>query len=682
MIESMPQEKSRRAQIISLGVICGAVLLFYAWASAISVGEWGRPAADYDYNLLVQGFCAGHLTLAKTAPPQLAQLRDPYDPDANLVYRMAPYGLHDMSYYRGKLYLYFGVTPALLLFLPWLAITGHYLLHKYAVALFCSAGFLTSVGLVRAMGRRYFPEVGWGVMVAGALALGLATGVPIMLQRADVCEVPISCAYALQMLTLAALWGAFHNPARACRWLALGSLAYGLAVGARPSVLFGAAVLLFPVLAAWSGSTPESGGRRGVIRLLAAAALPLLLCGLGLALYNFLRFHNPLEFGEHFQLASDRQDTARHFSLGYLWFDIRVYFLEPVRWSSHFPFVRQITSPPLPSGHAVIEDPFGILPGIPVVLLALASPLAVRGRLHESRAVLGMWVAAVALLFVNTAFIMDIFYGSCSRYEVEFLPMLVLLAVIGIFSIDRALADRPAPRLGARFGWGALLIFSVGFNLLASAEHYVVERYNLGNWLMQLNRVPEAIDVFRGVVRLRPDYAEAYDNLGSALLQTGRTEEARENFESALTYNPDSPEARNNLANALVRLGRPQEAVEQYERALRLKPDSAATHYNLAYLLLQLGRSADAKSHYEEAIRLNPAYAPQAAMDLANASAQAGRYPEALAGYLEVLQMDPDNAEAHYNLAIVLVRLGRNAEAVAHIREALRLKPELGRAKP
>jgi tetratricopeptide (TPR) repeat protein len=681
MIPRLFPEKSRRAAALSLGLVAAAVLLFYGWTTAISVGEWGKDGSAYNYNLLVRGFRSGHLTLAKAVPPQLARLKDPFDPDANLVYRLAPYGLHDMSYFEGKLYLYFGVTPVFLLFWPWFALTGHYLVHKYAVAIFCSAGFLATAGLVRALGRRYFPEVGWGARAACVLALGLATGVPILLQRADVCEVPISCAYALQMLTLVALWQALHRPARAGRWLALGSLAYGLAVGSRPSVLFGAVVLLFPVVAALRRTPPEPGvppgGPGRALRLLLAAALPLLACGLALALYNYLRFHNPLEFGEHYQLAGDRQDTVQHFSLRYLWFDFRVYFLAPVHLSRAFPFVRDITSPPLPAGHHVIEDPFGVLPGIPFVLLALAAPLALRGRVAAERLVLGSWVAAVALLFGNTALVMDLFYGSCSRYEIEFLPLLVLLAVIGVYGLDRALAGRPGWRRAARGGWGALLVWSIAFNLLGAAEHYVVEHYNLANWFMDLNRVPEAIEEFRHVVSLRPDYAEAYDNLGSALLQTGHTEEARASFESALRYHPDSAEAHNNLGNALIRLGHPDEAIAQYRQALRIKPNSAALHYNLASLLLDLQRGTEAEPEYREAVRLNPAYTPQMYLDLGNALVKARRFSEALVAYREVVRLSPANAEAHYNLGGVLRMLGQPVEAQEQYQEALRLNPAL-----
>ncbi len=86
-----------------------------------------------------------------------------------------------------------GGTPALILFWPFAALTGKYLLHRQAVAIFCAIGFLTSAGLLRALWRRYFSGVSVGVVAACTLALGLGTGVPVLLSQSDVYEVAISC---------------------------------------------------------------------------------------------------------------------------------------------------------------------------------------------------------------------------------------------------------------------------------------------------------------------------------------------------------------------------------------------------------------------------------------------------------------------------------------------------------
>jgi hypothetical protein len=257
-------------------------------------------------------------------------------------------------------------------------------------------------------------------------------------------EVSISCGYALTMLALAAIWKALHEPGRRHRWLAAASLAYGLAVGARPSLLFGAVILLVPVAQAWRE-------RRTVLAALMAATVPIALIGLGLMFYNVLRFDSPFEFGWRYQLAGTRQDTAQRFHLRYLWYNFRLYFLEPARWSGRFPFVHDITVPPLPACHDEgVEHAFGVLTNIPLVWLALAVPLAWRGRSAEARSVLCGFLAAVAALFGSAALTLGLLVCAVGRYEMEFLPALVLLAVIGILSVERTLAPSSGSGLADR----------------------------------------------------------------------------------------------------------------------------------------------------------------------------------------------------------------------------------------
>ena len=341
----------------------------------------------------------------------------------------------------------------LILFWPFVALTGHYLFNRLAVTIFCAVGVTVSLGLLRALWRRYYSEASIWVVATCALALGLATGVPALLPQSDIYQVAISGGYMLTMLALAGIWKALHEPERRCRWLAAASVAYGLAVGARPSLLFGAVILLVPVVQAWRE-------RRKIWALLTAATGPIILIGLGLMLYNALRFDNPFEFGVRYQLAGQRQVTRQFLSLRYLWFNFRVFFLEPAHWSGRFPFVHDITVPPLPAGYDTQpKQPFGVLANIPLTWLALAAPLAWRGRSGQERGALRWFVTAVALLFGICAVTLGLFWSASFRYEVDFLPALVLLAVVGILGFERALTtpglwrgDQPVPAASGALG--------------------------------------------------------------------------------------------------------------------------------------------------------------------------------------------------------------------------------------
>jgi tetratricopeptide (TPR) repeat protein len=646
-----------------LGAVCSLVIGIYAWSAHSGIFELlGSGAKDSYYNLLVRGFREGRLNLKREAPPSLAQPGAP----ANLVWwDGVSAGLADLSYYKGKLYLYFGVTPALLLFWPYAALTGHYLLQKDAVVIFLSVGFLTGMGLVCAAWWRYFRKTGFWVVVAGALALGLANCAPAILGRCDVYEVAISGGYALTMLALAGVWGALQNPRRRLCWLAAASLAYGLALGARPSLLFGAVILLVPVAQAWREKRP-------LRPLLLAGGGPILAVGLGLMVYNALRFDNPLEFGQNYQLPLH---THQLFSPRYVWFNFRLGFLEWARWNWRPPFVHDIAPPPQPPGYWQVEHPFGVLTNIPLVWLALAAPLAWRSRSAEARSLLRWLLGAAALLFGVCALTLCFHDSMCLRYELEYASPLMLLAVIGILAVERAMAGQPAWRRAARCGWGLLLAFSVVFNLLASFDLQEEVHFGLGNVLLQRGNVDEAITQYQKALQIEPDYAEAHDNLGTLFVRMGRVEEGIAQFQKALRIQPDYAGAHDNLGAALLQTGKVDEAIAQFQKALQTMPESAGAYCNLGAALLQKGKVEEAISQFQMALQIDPDHA-EAHNNLGNALARLGKADEAIAHLQKALQFQPDYAEAHDNLGSALLQKGREDQAITEYQMALQIKPD------
>lgn len=672
----------RWIQNIIFSITCALIIGIYAWSAEPGYLDLESPnAGDSYYNLLVQGFRHGQLSVYRDAPPGFASLADPYDPVANKSYVWdSHYLCHDMSYYKGKLYLYFGVTPALILFWPYAALTGHYLPQEDAVVIFFILGFLISVGLLYVIWRRYFPDMSVLIVAGGVIVMGLTTGILELLASCDVYETAESCGFAFTMLALAGVWKALHESDRKTPWLALASFAYGLAVGSRPSLLFGAIMLLAPAARAWF-KTNDLDSRRRAVSLLVPTVVPITLIGIGLMLYNTLRFDNPFEFGWHYALAGDIEDTtARQLSPAYLWFNFRFYFLEPMRWTNHFPFLLAFRLSPIPAGYAGVATPYsGILTDYPITWLALAAPLALRRVAGTNVSPLRWFVAAVLVLFLACALTICLFLIGSSRYEFDFLPNLMLLAVIGIFGLERALERSIARRWVARGIWCLLLAYSLFFNGMASVKSRAEQNNLTGNLFLNQGLKEKAIDYFKKAIALDPQSATFHFALGNALFLSGRLDEAVSQYQKTLEIDPDFAEADNNVAYVLLQSGRVNDAIKYFQDALKIQPSYQA-YYNLGYAYGKNHMAAPAVACYRHAIQLQPQFLP-AQTSLAwllatwpDASIRNGNEAVALAGKANEL-VKGTNPKILRTLAAADAEAGRYPEAAATAKQALALAP-------
>lgn len=202
------------------------------------------------------------------------------------------------------------------------------------------------------------------------------------------------------------------------------------------------------------------------------------------------------------------------------------------------------------------------------------------------------------------------------------------------------------------------------------------------NWavsLAALGRAAEAEAHYRAAMELKPDSAGPRNGLGLLALAAGDVERAAAWFEEALRHEADFAEAWGNLGYARLLQGRRDEAREFCERAAALDPSLKEPHNNLGLLAAGRKEFAQAAEHYLRALRLDPDF-NAARVNLGNALAAQGDGEGAVAQYAEALRQKP-TAEAHFNLGLVLERLGAASPARHHFREALKLDPGFAPAR-
>ena len=122
----------------------------------------------------------------------------------------------------------------------------------------------------------------------------------------------------------------------------------------------------------------------------------------------------------------------------------------------------------------------------------------------------------------------------------------------------------------------------------------------------KLNKLDVLEKDLRKLIKLKPDYAHAYNALGYTLAdRTNRIAEAIELLQKALQLAPDDPFVLDSMGWAQFKAGRSKEAAEYLKRAYAARPDpEIAAH--LGEVLWKQGKRDEAKKLWEGALKEHP----------------------------------------------------------------------------
>lgn len=188
--------------------------------------------------------------------------------------------------------------------------------------------------------------------------------------------------------------------------------------------------------------------------------------------------------------------------------------------------------------------------------------------------------------------------------------------------------------------------------------------------------------LWRSAVDVLPNNEKAHRNLAAELARRNVTSAAHHYLE-AIRINPEWPEPRFNLATMMMRPGGNFTAAEtQYREVLRIDPLHADALNNLGALYLKQKRFADASDMFAEALLID-ADNIHAGYNLGHTLLRMGQLEAAVSVLRKVAlrPMEPaqtaasgivDRVRVHWTASIALSRLGRHAEARAHLLWAIR----------
>ena len=448
-----------RPALLTTGFVLLAITVWLGSASDDLRHSYSFSGQKGDfYSLLAHGLEKGHLYMDKEVDPRV------FDKDPKV--RFGAERLLDTSIYHGRYYLYFGVVPAALLYLPYHLLTGSDLSQNVPVVLFVALGLLVYWGIFEGARRRYFPGMKSVHHAVSLILLAFGSGTPLLVSISSVYEIPIAAGYLFHALMWLGIFNAWHSNERGARWLGLASLAGGLAVGCRPNYL-----IALPAVAV--AAAVLARGRRSPLGLSAWAVLPAAGVGLLLAAYNFLRFGSPLEFGLHYQLDQMMTPQFSVFSPSFFWSNLNWYFLRPPVFGFYFPYVFPMNASLRPERYYGYESIHGQLAVTILCFLTLAW-IWLRWRRvaldPRARDFLVLLAATFAALFLEMGF-----YGNrAERYIVDFqAPLILLVAIAAGIAAERDAPSRPPQRLKVAFV--AISLAASLSNVLASIQ--LIDRF-------------------------------------------------------------------------------------------------------------------------------------------------------------------------------------------------------------
>ena len=466
------------------------IAIFYYWTTFSSVGrnirEEYKPFDHFlpkgiendFYNSLTHSLLKGQLFLDIKVPAELASLTNPYDPkQRKILNHIRNDGtidegyLYDASLYKGKYYLYFGITPVILIFAPFHLITGIDLPVPTALLTFILLALVIQISLLRTVLRDHFHKLGNSVFVSCVLICAFCNPIALLLRRPTIYELAIGCALFLNTCLVYIIYKIINRTYFSYTLIVILGIIYSLLIGSRPNFIFiSPAILLFFYFTLKIKYQDNINLRKTILLF----SIPVFFIGALIAIYNYLRFDSFTEFGVHYQLAGIYDQTkVSLLSVKNIVYNLYAYLITIPTFNIHYPYINFSGWEGLPNP---IKEPVGFLAtpmlGIITCLPILGVPLwAFIFRPGFIDIKLKYFVIVLYFLFFLSFMSIISLAGNCVRYYFDFSLYLAIISVIFTCKLEMWLFNSYFAHY-LRLAYNIVIVLTVFISVIASIELY------------------------------------------------------------------------------------------------------------------------------------------------------------------------------------------------------------------
>lgn len=420
--------KKQRIAVITVAILQICVFTHLSTVNHDAL-KWDETEVHHrQYYNLIDSFKNGKLSIGDGSD-SLNAMENPYDYGARLENEVE--FNWDNAYYNGSYYSYFGVLPAILMYLPYNLITGGDLPNHTAVVILASFVIIGIMHLLWEIIKKWYKRTPFVVYLLMSIVFSAVSSLFYAAYKPDFYMVPPLAGLALSLFGISLWIGAENkNGTLKSGRVLWGALLIALTSMCRPQFLI---ATFFGIIIFWKNVfKSRTLFSKSSLKQTLALCVPFILVAAIAMWYNLARFGSPFDFGANYNLTTNDM-TKRGMVLGRTGLGLFTYFLQPMRIDAQFPFLNDFFPSTVYQGITISEKQMGgAFIMFPILIFAIVGIF--RKRLFKKNTPYAI-VCFSVLAAVLVAALDTQMAGILMRYFTDFVWLLMIAASLSLFAI-------------------------------------------------------------------------------------------------------------------------------------------------------------------------------------------------------------------------------------------------------